>query len=148
MTRSTKVPITQWTDNVGGKVSIDYDFAVQGGAIGDIALDLDIPTGVILYTGFIRVVTALASGGNATIALKVNSNADLLAATAFATINSAGSYRLLSGTVDASSASATEPLVRPSVTTTAARTLTLQVGAEPLTAGKLRIMLEAFDTRD
>ena len=148
MSRSTQVPITQWTDNVGGKVSIDYDFAQQGGAVGDIALDLEIPDDVIIYAGAIKVVTNLTSGGSATVALKVNSNGDLLAATAIATVNGAGTLRLLPGTVDASSASATEPLVVPTVTTTAARTLTLQVATAALTAGKLRIFLECFDARD
>jgi len=148
MSRSTKIAITEWRDNVGGKLSIDYDFAVQGGAVGDIALDLDIPTGVIIYAGAARVLTTLASGGSATLALKVNSNGDLLAATAFATINSAGTLRLLSGTVDATAASATQPLVVPTVTTTAARTLTLQIGTAALTAGKLRIFLDCFDARD
>lgn len=148
MTRSTKVPITAWTDNVGGKVSIDYDFAVQGGAVGDVALDLEIPDDVIIYAGAIKVLTDLASGGSATLALKVNTNGDLLAATAFATVNSASTLRLLAGTTDTTGSSATQALVVPTVTTTAARTLTLQVGTAALTAGKVRIFLDCFDARD
>lgn len=146
---SLTVPVTSWTDNVGGKVRpINYDFAVQGGAVGDIALDLVIPQHVVITGGVLRVATTLASSGSATVALKVNSNGDLLTATAFATLNSAGTFRLLSGTVDATAASATQPLVVPTVTTTAVRTLTLQIGTAALTAGKIVIVLDAYDTRD
>lgn len=62
-----------------------FDFAVDGGAIGDIDLtsSTQIPALAVVLGGFIEVDTILASGGSATVALKTEGAADLLAATAF-----------------------------------------------------------------
>lgn len=62
-----------------------YDFAVDGGAVGDIDLTSTamIPVNAVILGGFIEVDTALNSGGSATVALKAEGAADLLAATAF-----------------------------------------------------------------
>lgn len=62
-----------------------YDFAVDGGAVGDIDLTstTQIPANAVVLGGFIEVDTILASGGSATVALKTEGAADLLAATAF-----------------------------------------------------------------
>lgn len=62
-----------------------YDFAVDGGAVGDIDLtsSTQIPANAVVLGGFIEVDTILASGGSATVALKTEGAADLLAATAF-----------------------------------------------------------------
>lgn len=56
-----------------------YDFSVDGGAIGDIDLTSEavIPEGAVVLGGFIEVDTVLTSGGSATVALKVNSAADM-----------------------------------------------------------------------
>lgn len=56
-----------------------YDFAVDGGAVGDIDLTSteQIPDNAVVLGGFIEVDTALTSGGSATVALKVESAADL-----------------------------------------------------------------------
>lgn len=61
-----------------------YDFAVDGGAIGtiDLTAAAAVPANAVVLTGFIEVDTALTSGGSATVALKVEGAADLLAATA------------------------------------------------------------------
>lgn len=62
-----------------------YDFAVDGGAVGDIDLtySAQIPANAVILGGFIEVDTALNSGGSATVALKAEGAADLLAATAY-----------------------------------------------------------------
>jgi hypothetical protein len=63
----------------------EYDFAKEGGAIGDITLRGDsIPKNATILGGYVDVETALTSGGSATIALKFLSAADILAATAVA----------------------------------------------------------------
>src|SRR5688500_17062465 len=63
-----------------------YDFAVDGGAISTIALTsgLVIPAGAIITRGYIEVLTALTSGGAATIACQVEAANDILTAVAVA----------------------------------------------------------------
>lgn len=67
-----------------------YDFAVDGGAVGTINLGLMVPANVIVYDGFVLAQTAPTSGGLATVALRLNSGADTLGATAIGdlTLNS------------------------------------------------------------
>ncbi|MEV7611318.1 hypothetical protein AB0N61_17670, partial [Microbacterium sp. NPDC089320] len=50
-----------------------YDFAVDGGAVGDIDLTKSpvIPAGAVILGGFVEVDTAVTSGGSATVAVKV-----------------------------------------------------------------------------
>ena len=61
----------------------EYDFAVDGGAVGDITLRGEgLPEGAIVTDGKIHVLTAITSGGSATAALKIESAADVLTATA------------------------------------------------------------------
>jgi hypothetical protein len=61
-----------------------YDFAVDGGAVGDIDLTLDaqIPANAIVLGGFVEVDTAPTSGGAGTVAVKVEGAADIVAAAA------------------------------------------------------------------
>ncbi len=103
-----------------------YSFAVDGGAVGDIALRGEkIPSGAIITDVLIKVGTALTSGGSATVALKAESAADLNAADAYggAPWSSTGVKR---GDLDADTAP---------VLTTAERTITATVGTAALTAG-------------
>ena len=103
-----------------------YSFAVDGGAVGDIALRGEtIPSGVIITDCLIVVGTALDSGGSATVAVKAQSAADLNAADAFggAPWSTTGAKR---GDFDADTA----PIL-----TTAERTITATVATAALTAG-------------
>lgn len=103
-----------------------YDFAVDGGAVGDIALRGEtIPSGVVITDCLIVVGTALDSGGSATVAVKAQSAADLNAADAFggAPWSTTGAKR---GDFDADTA----PIL-----TTAERTITATVATAALTAG-------------
>lgn len=68
-------------------LKVQYDFAVQGGAVGSILLNDDagnaaiLPDNTIIVGGFIDIITAMSStGGNGTIALTANSAGDLKAA--------------------------------------------------------------------
>jgi hypothetical protein len=64
----------------------EYDFSKDGGAIGDIALRGSIvPKDAIIVGGFLYVNAACTSDGAATIALKTEGAADILAATPVAT---------------------------------------------------------------
>lgn len=110
----------------------EYDFAVDGGAVGDIALRGDkIPQGAIILDTLIHVVTPVTSGGAATLAIKAESAADLNAAAAVsgAPWSTAGAKR---GGLTATTAP---------VKTTAERTITATVAAFALTAGKFSVLV-------
>lgn len=120
-----------FTPQLGGEVKATYDFAVHGGVVGDIPLDLDLPANAVVYDGLIDVVTAPTSGGSATVALKLEGTADLLAATAIASVTGQ-----LDTVPDGAGANA--------VKTTAKRTLTVTVATAALTAGKMNIFLKYY----
>ena len=111
----------------------EYSFAVDGGAVGDIALrGQNIPSGAIITDVLIKVGTALTSGDAATVALKAESAADLNAADAIAGApwSTTGVKR---GDLDADTAP---------VLTTADRTITATVGTAALTAGVFTVLVE------
>jgi hypothetical protein len=63
----------------------EYDFSVDGGAIGDIPLRGDsLPEGAVVTGGMVHVKTTCTGGASATVSLKVESAADVMAATAMA----------------------------------------------------------------
>lgn len=110
-----------------------YDFATDGGAVGDITLrgDQQIPSGAVIVDALLIVDTPLTSGGAGTVALKVESSADILSADAVsgAPWSTSGAKRC---TLTATSAP---------VTTTAARDVTATVGTAALTAGAFRVVV-------
>lgn len=132
--------VIEGTQKVGGlglgdvKVArADYDFATDGGATGDITLRGDqIPSGAILVDALLQVDTVPTSGGAATIAVKVESGADVNAADAIsgAPWSSTGAKR-----ADALTATAAP------ITTTAARDITATVGTAALTAGAFSVLV-------
>ena len=132
--------IIEKTDQIGGlgrgEVKIArglYDFATDGGAVGDITLRGDtIPSGAICIDALIQVDTALTSSGAATVALKVEGTADVNAADAIsgAPWSSTGAKR-----ADALTATGAP------VTTTAARSITATVGTAALTAGAFTVLV-------
>ncbi len=110
----------------------EYDFAVDGGGVGDIALRGDkIPQGAIITDVLIHVDTVLTSGGAPTVALKAESAADLNAADLIsgAPWSTAGAKR---GDLTATTAP---------VKTTAERTITATVAVATLTAGKFSALV-------
>lgn len=118
-----------------------YDFDVDGGAVGDIDLtgDTVIPANAVIITGFIEVDTALDSGGSATVALKTNAAADLLAATAFGSApwSTTGRKSLIPVGTGATS-----------VKTTAARKLQATVATAALTAGAFDVVVGYIEMND
>jgi hypothetical protein len=115
----------------------EYDFAKDGGAIGDITLRGDrLPAGAIVTGGVVHVQTAVTSAGSATVALELVGTADVLAATAKAslTLNA-----LISPVPDG-------PTAGDWIRTTAATQLVATVAVAALTAGKIVVCLEYFIT--
>ena len=119
------------TIDEGGTKAFDmvavYDFNVHGGAIGDIEI-APIPKDAVLTYGFISVRQALASGGMATVAIASEAAADLLAATAIASVT--GFVALIPDHAPANFVQLTED-----------RKLRLTVAAAALTAGVIEVRL-------
>lgn len=113
-----------------------YDFAVHGGAIGNINLGVEdqLPSGAVVVDGFIDVITTLTSGGAATIATQIEAAGDVVAATAVATWT-AGRKNILPSPASGSVTASTR------VKTTAARTPAVVIAAAALTAGKFDLWL-------
>lgn len=110
-----------------------YDFAVDGGAIGDITLRGDtIPSSAVITDALIDVTTVLTSAGAATVAIKAEGAADINAADAIS-----GAPWSTAGAKRADLTATTAP-----VKTTAARSLVATVGTAALTAGKFTVAVE------
>ncbi|MFJ9848577.1 hypothetical protein [Streptomyces sp. NPDC101150] len=110
-------------------VRFEYDFAVDGGAQGDITLrGPAIPSGTVVVGATVDVTTAVTSGGAATVALKLEGTADLRAA---ATLS----------TAPALNAQAVKALLSP-VKTSASRSVVATIATADLTAGKFTVLLE------
>lgn len=106
-----------------------YDFAVDGGAVGDIALrGQNIPSGAVVLDALLEVETALTSGGAATGAVKSEAAADIQSAAAVT-----GAPWSTLGFKRATFVATTAP-----IKTTAQRTVALTVATAALTAGKFK----------
>ena len=110
-----------------------YDFAKDGGAVGDIELGPYLPVNAIITSGMIHVETAATSGGSATVALKVNTAEDVLAATAVGSLT-------LNALLDVVPVGTAATAIR----TTALKKLTMTIATATLTAGKIRVVLEYY----
>lgn len=113
-----------------------YDFALNGGAVGDITLRGDtVPSGAVIVDALIQVNTAPTSAGAATIALKVEGAADINAAAAIsgAPWSTTGAKR---ATLTATSAP---------ITTTAKRNIVATVDTAALTGGKFVVLVRYME---
>jgi len=121
-----------------GRAVWTYDFDKHGGAIGDITVGPKlIPSDAIIVMGAIHVVTAVTSGGSATVAIKMKSSEDILAATAKASLSA-----------DALIATVVQPATASTwIFTTAASQLTFTVATAALTAGKIDVCLFYFNSQ-
>jgi hypothetical protein len=128
--------MTQGLENAKKVAYAEYDFAKDGGAVGDIVLrGANIPKGAIITNTTIHVITVVTSGGAATIALKVQSAADALAATGKASFTEDA---LIAGIQDGAAAN----MLR----LTANRQPYATVGTAALTAGKFVAAFEYIIT--
>ena len=116
----------------------EYDFAVDGGAIGTIPLRAGagshgpIPTGAVVLGGYIEVLTPFTTGTAATAAITVESAGDEQAAAVVtgAPWSTAGVKSVVSVFTGASA-----------VKTTAQRSPSIVIATGTITAGKARIVL-------
>ncbi|MCW2767924.1 MAG: hypothetical protein JWO11_3883 [Nocardioides sp.] len=120
----------------------EYDFAVDGGAVGAIVLRSapsdsngnDIPNGSIIEGGYIEVDTLVtsASGNTGTIAVNSEGAGDLLAAvvTSGAPWSTVGRKSIIPAFTGATT-----------VKTSARRNLVVTVAVAALTAGKFRVVV-------
>lgn len=110
-----------------------YDFATDGGAMGDITLRGDsIPSGAIITDALLHIDTALTSGGAATVAIKTEGAADINNADAVS-----GAPWSTTGAKRADFTATTAP-----IKTTAARNIVATVATAALTAGKFSAVVE------
>lgn len=111
-----------------------YNFAVDGGAVGDIDLttDAQIPANAVILGGFAEVDTVPTSGGSATIAVKVEGAGDIIAAAAIsgAPWSTTGRKSVVPVFTGATT-----------VKTTAARKIQATVATAALTAGAFDVVL-------
>jgi hypothetical protein len=114
----------------------EYDFAKDGGVVGDITLrGAPIPVGAVILGGYVDVETAVTSDGSATVALKVTGTADILAATAKASLSLAA---LLIAVPDFATVG---DAVRVA---SSAKSVVASVAVADLTAGKFHVHLFGF----
>ncbi|MCL4854432.1 MAG: hypothetical protein KJZ78_23985, partial [Bryobacteraceae bacterium] len=58
-----------------GQINFLYDFAVEGGAAGDIVLPVKVPAHTIITHGLLDVLVQPTSGGLATVAIEIEAAA-------------------------------------------------------------------------
>jgi len=111
-----------------------YDFAVNGGAIGDISLTTKIPDNAIIWDSFIDVVTTLTSATDAaTVAIKTQAANDIVSAIAISDVGNPWDAGVHAGIPVGTAAAA--------IKMTAERIVTATVAVEALTAGKFHVGL-------
>lgn len=117
-----------------------YDFAVDGGVQGTIALmgQTAIPNGSTIIGGFVDITTAVTSGGSATIACQVNAANDILTAVAVASWTLGRKNVLPAPTTGALTAST-------AVRTTAARDISIVIATADLIGGAFSVVLYYVD---
>jgi hypothetical protein len=109
-----------------------YDFAVDGGVVGDITLRGDtVPSGAVIVDALINVTAAVTGGASATLAIKVEGAADVNSADAVT-----GAPWSTTGAKRGDLTATTAP-----VTTTAARSIVATVGTAALTAGTFKVVV-------
>ena len=132
-----------------------YNFAVSGGAVGTIALmdpvfaapftgtggnvPLYLPANFIISNVLIDVITALTSGGSATVALTSGQNAaDLLAATGYGSAPFTGT---IAAGIPVSAATA---IKIPSTQAAPGSAVSMVIATAALTAGAFNVHIEGF----
>lgn len=112
-----------------------YDFAVDGGAQGTIAITsgTPIPSGSTIVGGYVDVLTQ-CTGATATIACQVEGANDILSAVAIASWTT-GRKNVLPAPTSGALTSST------AVRTTAARNISIVIATADLTAGKFDVVL-------
>ena len=119
-----------------GKVQVvKYDFAVQGGAQGDISLDLPypIPSGSIVYASMVKPGATYASAGASTVSIGVDAAGDM------------SSSALSIAQVNAGFREPRNAAVSPVVTTAERKVVLVTIAAADATAGSFDVYLEYYE---
>lgn len=119
-------------------VKAEYDFAIDGGAIGTLTLrgisgqGNTVPADSVILGGYLYVITPPTSGGAGTGAIGIEGAADVVAAAAVsgAPWSTGGNKSVIPVFTGATS-----------IRTTVARSLTLAIASAALTAGKFHVTL-------
>lgn len=131
------MPIIEGTTGIK-TASGEYDFAVDGGAIGSITLrptggyDGVIPAGSVILGGYLEIDTGFTTGSAATLAITAEAAGDIIAATVVsgAPYSTTGRKSLIPQGPGATS-----------VKTTVARSLVATIAVGTITAGKGRVVV-------
>lgn len=131
------MPIIEGTTVLKSAVG-EYDFAVDGGAIGSITLrgsgplGSQIPAGSVITGGYIEVDTLFTTGTSATMAITLEGAGDIIAATVVsgAPYSTTGRKSIIPAGTGATS-----------VKTTVPRTIVATIAVGTVTAGKARVVL-------
>lgn len=132
------MPIIEGTDRIKTAVG-EYDFAVDGGAVGQITLrgsgtvGAALPNGAIITGGYVEVDTALTSGGAATVGVDLEGTSDIIAAGVISATpwSTTGRKSVIPAGTGVTSVK----------TSTSTRSIKATVGVAALTAGKFRVVL-------
>lgn len=132
------MPVIEGTDRIKTAVG-EYDFAVDGGAVGQITLrsgsvlGAGVPSGAVITGGYLEVDTVPTSGGAATLGVDLEGTSDIVLAVVIsgAPWSSTGRKSVIPAGTGATSVK----------TTTATRSIKAAVGVAALTAGKFRVVL-------
>lgn len=108
-----------------------YDFDKYGGAVGDITLDELLPSNAVITYAYAHVVAACTSAGAATVAARIMSPEDVVAATALASL-------VIASNVDG----VPDNTAGNMIVTTANMSLIVTVEVADLTAGKINFVVE------
>jgi hypothetical protein len=126
-------------DHLGGSLRQMWDFSVNGGAVGVAELDVLLPKDAIITGGFVDVVEAVTTSDSGTLSFGLNTNVDLLAATAAGSLTAGAVLPLLPSLT----AEGTNPVASSTpLRLTAERELKAAVATGALTGGKVAIYLE------
>lgn len=132
------MPVIEGTTSIK-TASGEYDFAVDGGAIGSIVLrptipggDAVIPAGSVILGGYLEVDTLFTTGSAAQMAITAEAAGDIIAATVVsgAPYSTTGRKSLIPQGPGATS-----------VKTTVARSLVATISVGTITAGKGRVVV-------
>jgi len=119
-------------------VKFVYDFSVDGGAVGSFNVrdewgnPFTFPVGAIITRAFLDVITACTTSASGTLAFKINSSGDILAATAAASVTG-----LMDGVPVNTAATAIK-------VATSAKPVVASIATGALTAGKLYLFVEYY----
>ena len=114
--------------NIGRLAIFDYDFAVDGGAIGTITTGVNLPIKAIIEKCWFRVETQLVDAGSGTLAVQCEDAGNILAA---ADQTGVASGAFLAATIVGTAATMVDDIA-------AACDISFVIAGAALTAGKMR----------